>query len=1165
MLKNPEVIRRSATWLAVPIAVIGVWIGIRILQMEVAEPSSEPVAEQRPADDPPAPVDDPLPPPEDNYDPVAEMDDDAKFLHYMNLGKAYLEKGEHPRAIEVLTAALELDPRSVAAKRNMARAQLFSGKLETALEQLEKLRESQPDAVATTYLIGVAHARLSHFDEAVPYFEQAARLDANPAAIRFQLAKAYEAVGQHDKAVEQLEETIKLDPQHTAAHYRLAMQARQAEQMDQSRQHLQEYIRLRDMFGDMSDNPMALVACIYTEAELPEVGQRVAAVSSAAIDVRFTDATDEVFVKSTDRSAAAVGIIEMDDRGRYTLLVPDPQGGLSLMALSAAGQFERKPLPLKLPDPGDLQDCIIGNFHDEQAEEVADSFTVSGLFADVMMIGRTRAYLLMRTGPDVFQDVTESAGLAGLTGHAAEWIDWEHDGDLDLVVARQSGLELWQNNGNGTFSEVAADVGIPNTIHCVDVEAVDLDSNGAVDFVAARGAEPTLVYENLRAGRMAPMPEPPGPWPAARRVLANDVNNDGHPDVVLVSETQADILLGQTASRQRIDFAELSVEAAALLDYDNDGWLDLCGVGKDRDQPGIGRTGLWRNNGSGTWIDVSAESSLDAEMPSPMRDVTAADFDGDGDTDLLLLTSDSKLRYLRNDGGHINGQLKVRLFSLLMGNRGGIGTQIEVREGDFGATRWVQREWPVEIGLNGRTRLDAVRTVWPDGVVRSRTMIDRTGQPLDLVVTEYVSTGSCPYLYVWGGDEFRFVTDLLGSGALGVPVSREELEPVNPRELVVVGGGDRFRPRDGAYTIKITNEQRETDYLDFFKLLAVDHPPDVEIHSTDMLTAPPFSPSKMRVLDNPLPPIRAEGDDGIDRTEEVQQADGRFAPPGPILPPPLRGVCRPMALTLDFGPIPTDRPLVLALTGWTHYGTSSSNIALSQNPSVQVTQPRLEAETSAGDWVALDVGLGLPAGKTKTILCELDGRLPPGAKRLRLTTTHEIRWDRIALLQRRTLDAAAVHELKFNRANLDWRGFSEIGSSGAGQPPTPDYRIVSDSPPWHTSLEGWHTRYGDVYPLVAEADSQVVLLNGGDVLTLHARADDLPPVPRRMNRTFLLYSVGWNKEGDPNTFGGDKVEPLPGDAETAYADADDDRKDWRIRYNTRWIPLDYFHPHHSRN
>jgi hypothetical protein len=80
-------------------------------------------------------------------------------------------------------------------------------------------------------------------------------------------------------------------------------------------------------------------------------------------------------------------------------------------------------------------------------------------------------------------------------------------------------------------------------------------------------------------------------------------------------------------------------------------------------------------------------------------------------------------------------------------------------------------------------------------------------------------------------------------------------------------------------------------------------------------------------------PRSAIGDDGLDRQADLAAIDGHFAPPGQPLPPPMRGMAHPLALTLDFGPLDDLRHPMLAMTGWLQYGDASTNIALSQSSS----------------------------------------------------------------------------------------------------------------------------------------------------------------------------------------------------------------------------------------
>jgi len=517
---------------------------------------------------------------------------------------------------------------------------------------------------------------------------------------------------------------------------------------------------------------------------------------------------------------------------------------------------------------------------------------------------------------------------------------------------------------------------------------------------------------------------------------------------------------------------------------------------------------------------------------------------------------DGRLAVLSNEGGHVNGQLRMRLVSV-MHMAGGIGTRIELRGEGYRATRWARDDLPVEIGLRGLDRIDTVQTVWTTGVVDNQMDVIPGDEPLTVVIYTWADTGSCPFVYTWDGEGFRFVTDLLGSAAIGMPLTRDTFVPINPVEAAVIGGPDALAPRGGDYLVNVTSELREVSYFDRLRLTAVDHPPGVEIHSTDMIQTPPFRPSELWALGARRPLRRAVGDDGVDRTDAVREADGVHGPPGPVLPPPVRGTCLPMSLEMDFGALPTARPLVLALTGWIEYGTASTNIALSQNPSIEVIWPYLEARGGDGEWVTLDVPVGLPAGKNKKVLCDLAGKLPAGADRLRLVTTFELRWDRVALFERVPLDPSAVRDVAFATAELGWRGFSDLRRRGPEQPKTPDWDVVSSRPRWRTSVEGWCTAYGDVRELLAERDGRHVVLGSGDVLELSVPASAFGAVPAGAERTFLISTVGWVREGDVNTDGPATVWP-PVVEEALGLEGGDEEDAWRLRYNTRWVAADRF-------
>jgi tetratricopeptide (TPR) repeat protein len=1065
----------------------------------------------------------------------------------MNRGKAYLENNDSSLAIQAFQQAVTHAPNSAPALRDLARGHLMARDMASLAKALERARALEPDSVATHYLSGLRHARLAEFERAIAYFEEAARLDPHTAALRFQLANAYQATGRHEKATLQFRAALDLDPFHAAAHHRLASYARDAGDAQELERRSRELERLKQLFGEPSLSAELLEACVYTRAEPAAAAVSRAGMKRRGVGVRFRDATREMIPDEFERSAPAVAatVLDLDESGRYTLFVASADGGASLLAPGADGAFHRIPLDLELSQAmlSSVRLMILtGSL--EGSDPETPEYPAPQLLTDLMLLGDKGAQLLGRTDPRTFTDLTVSAGLAGVTGNAARWIDYDHDGDIDLIVASELGLALWQNGFAGQFEDVTHSVGIDEDLPVWDVAAVDLDSDVAVDLVVARGAQPTRVFENRRTGQFAAQPEPPGPWPAARSILSDDLDNDGHFDVVLIGDEQLVIVPGRGGARHRIGLAGMEFRAAALIDFDNDGWLDLILAGAAAGASDAGQLVLWRNAGTEGWHDASAATGIDSIALPRLKQLAAADLDADGDSDLLLVT-EAGLRTLRNDGGNAGGQLKIRLVGT-KANPSGIGTRVEVRADTFWAVRSVS-QLPIEIGLGESRQLDSVQTVWTNGVVENEIQVTPSAEPLT-IVEKMVDAGSCPFLYAWDGREFRFVTDLLGNSPLGLSLRRGVTLASDPDELIWIGDSSNFVPREDHYVLQVTEEMREVLYLDQAQLVVAEHAPDVEVHPTDRIMPAPFPPSELWAMHAARLPRTAVGDDDIDRTRAVSAIDGEFTAPGLPLASNLRGQTHPLTVTLDFGPLEDLRSPVLALTGWLRYGDASTNVALSQGVREIVVPTTLEMELMNGDWEVVDVIVGMPAGKTKTIAIDLTDKLAPGVRRLRIRTSVELRWDRIALFERLPASALEIHTVQPASAQLQPRGFSEIRARAVNHPTTPDWYTVVARPPWRTTPQGWVTRFGDVLPLVTHRDARLVLLNGGDALELRFPASDLPPPEGGRTRAFFFYSVGWDKDGDHNVVTGDSVEPLP-------VVAEDD--DWRIRYNTRWVSKDW--------
>jgi tetratricopeptide (TPR) repeat protein len=1086
--------------------------------------------------------------------------------HELNRAKAHLEAGRLGPALATLQTATQLAPDSAPTWRNLARAHMGANDPGAALEALDRSESLDPTHLGAAWIRAMALLRQDDPAQALPSLEFVVRQDPTLAAGRFQLATALTALGRSEDALIQLREAVRLDASHAAAHYQLAVASRRTGDMDAFRTANRDFLRLRELYGDTYDTPLRLEACRHMEAEpageaVPASGGRRPA--EVSLQPHFA-APDQALLGSSP-STAAVGILSMNEHGHYVLLVAQPDGVLVRFDPTETGGYTAHEVARDLGDLSGVTGMAIGNFLDDSPQTLEPG-TVPPQRPDVFLWGPSSAQLLQQQVDGSFRDVTARAGLQSATGTRALWVDYEQDGDLDLAVTGHSGLRIFVNRGDGSFeisSEIPDIGGAAN-----DVVAVDFDDNGAVDLAVASDNHTTRI-ENRQAGRFVLPPDPPGPWPAAQGLLAEDLDLDGRPDAILIERHGVRFAFdGVCGPLQPVE--GLLIETAVLFDPDGDGWLDLALGGQDSKGP-QGKVMLLRNRGRDAWMNWTTESGLDdawastshAETaPINITDLLAADFDGDGDSDLLARDANNALRFLINNGGEAQPLLKLRLLSL-MSPSGATGARVEVRQGDFYTSRIVQSHQPVEIGVGARQSLDSILAVWPYGVVDTRTdvSVSKDGAPLAIIVLEKADTGSCPFLFVWDGETQRFINDMVGSGATDLPASREQLNPVNPHEIITIGSADIFPLVDGAWEISITSELREAAYFDEVALIVVDHPSGTELASTHRLRGPPFPENRVLALGQRVPLRSATGSDGVNRTDALRERDGVHGSPGPVRPPPLRGVCEPMTLEFDFGPLETTRPLVFSLSGFIEFGTASTLIAQSQHPDVDVIWPTLEVRDGNKTWQPIDIVVGLPGGKARDLVMELDGLLPEGADRLRLTTTFELHWDRAALFENVPLPADASSEVFPTEAQLHWRGFSDLAVRAPGQPRHPVYDIVTQTPPWRVNLTGWCTRYGDVLPLLREEDGKIIVLASGDEMLLKLPGSELPPVPEGCERTLMWRSVGYNKEADPNNAGAGNVWPLG--PETRYGRNDEEEDAWRLKWNTRWLPPDVFRPTYS--
>ena len=208
----------------------------------------------------------------------------------------------------------------------------------------------------------------------------------------------------------------------------------------------------------------------------------------------------------------------------------------------------------------------------------------------------------------------------------------------------------------------------------------------------------------------------------------------------------------------------------AAFDYDNDGWVDLVAVGETKD--GKGEVRLFRNLGPDGFKDVTADVGLDKIQLKDPRAIITGDYDNDGATDLLITQNHGPAVLLRNEGGNQNHWLRLSLKGLA-DNKSAIGTKVEVFSGGnrqkfeiAGSNGYLgQNSTDIVVGLGDSKEADIVRMLWPTGVLQDEIQIAGDKQQNFLEIDRRGS--SCPTLFVWNGERYEFVADMLGAGVVG--------------------------------------------------------------------------------------------------------------------------------------------------------------------------------------------------------------------------------------------------------------------------------------------------------------------------------------------------------------------------------------------------------------
>lgn len=426
-------------------------------------------------------------------------------------------------------------------------------------------------------------------------------------------------------------------------------------------------------------------------------------------------------------------------------------------------------------------------------------------FEDLYVIGYGRSILYHNNGNGTFTDVTERAGVAnpGKWGSSAAWFDYDHDGKLDLIVANYVDFTpernltcinegrraychpskyhgqaptLFHNDGNGVFTDVSrtSKIGL-KAGNGLGVVCFDYNGDGWTDVFLANDSMENFLYKNKGNGTFEEVGieagvalGEDGKAEAGMGTDAADYDRDGLPDLFV---THLDLEYNRLyrnngngtfsdatfASKLGAGTFRMSGFGTRFFDYDNDGWRDLFIAnghvldnirffhgGTEYAEPKV----IYRNLG-GTFQDVTKQLGPDLAEPRVSRAAAFADYDNDGDVDVLVTNNGEHPQLFRNDGGNRKHWLEIRLVGA-RSNRDGIGAKVRVvangvlqtAEAKGGMSYQAAHDPRLHFGLGNAMRIERLDVTWPSGAITKLT-----GVPADQCITIKEGVGEIPSHY----------------------------------------------------------------------------------------------------------------------------------------------------------------------------------------------------------------------------------------------------------------------------------------------------------------------------------------------------------------------------------------------------------------------------------
>ena len=609
---------------------------------------------------------------------------------YLTLAQVFSYQQRFSDSTAALTNALEVNPDDTDARIRLgyflgAPQQMLVPDLSASKRQFEKVLELEPNNLEAMLQLGLAEFRLGEADKAAERFENIIQNYRRHSGAYYYLGVYHLRHGNPEKAVANFKESLRLKPSDPETLWNLWTTY---SQLGGYPEDLPEEFKI---VGGNSDSRL-----------LTDSGQPTA-------ERQFTDIAPDLKMDKVDGGrGSAWG--DYDNDGDLDIVAVGTYQPHVLYRNNGDGTFTNVAEQAGVADPRGGWGSLFADYNNDS---YPDLYITRGGWS-----GAAENTLYRNNGDSTFTDVTHTAGVADpQSSFCAAWADYDNDGYIDLYIANGvigdgAANVLYRNNGDGTFTNTAETAGVANTGNSLGTAWGDYDKDGYIDLHVINYGQSNVLYRNNGDGTFTDVTATTGMNLSVTDAFVTfflDVDNDADLDLFISNSGAFQAFIaGQITGSATHDsdrqvlyrnngdgtFTDVTKESglyhaygamgANFGDINSDGYVDIYLATGAPQMGRLERDALFQNNGDGTFTD--ATTALGLGNIGKGHGVTFGDADADGDVDIYVpvggaFIGDQWHNLFYQNTGTGNNYLTLKLVGV-QSNRDGIGAKVTLNVGD---------------------------------------------------------------------------------------------------------------------------------------------------------------------------------------------------------------------------------------------------------------------------------------------------------------------------------------------------------------------------------------------------------------------------------------------------------------------------------------------------